>query len=114
VPVPLVIPLTARVPAARVFMLAAISFAEMFAETTRGAVVPLAILLLVQALVAMGLLWIIAYGISRLLAGASNGLRAAATLLLVLSILAVTTADSLYRDPYRSETLHANLTEVYQ
>jgi hypothetical protein len=114
VPVPLVIPLYAQVPAARILMLGVVSFATMFVETTRGAVVPLAFLFLAQALVAVGALWLVAYALSRLLARLTSGPRALITVGIVVAVLAVTTARSLYLDPYRPQTLRSNLTRVYE
>jgi len=111
---PLVIPLSASVPAARILMLAGISFATMVVESTRGAAVPLAILLLLQAMLAMAALWIVAYGVSRLMAHVASGTRTAVTVAVVVVLVAVTTVGSFYRDPYRPESLHANLIQVYE
>ena len=114
VPVPLVIPLWARVPAARILMLALVTFVSMIVETTRGAVVPLAILLLVQSAVAMAALWLLAYGLARLTTRMSPTVRAVLTAAIAVTLLAVTTTESLYRDPYRPETIHSNLVQVYE
>ena len=114
VPVPLISPLHAEVPAARIVMLATISVFTMFAETTRGAVVPLAILLLGQALIAIAVFWVAAYLLARLLTRLPSAARAVVTIALALGILAVTTVNSYYRDPYRPETLHSNLLQVYE
>lgn len=114
IPVPLVIPLYAQVPAARILMLAVISFFTMFVETTRGAVVPLAILFLLQAWVAMGAMWLVAYGLSRMLTGVTNGRRALVTVGIVAAVLVVTTAGAFYVDPYRPQTLRSNLMRVYE
>jgi hypothetical protein len=114
VPVPLVIPLSAQVPAARILMLALISSATMLAETTRGSVVALSILLFLQAGLAIGVLGVFAYVVSRLLARLAPGPRALMTLAVVIVLVAVTTAGSFYRDPFRPATLRANLIEVYE
>jgi hypothetical protein len=114
VPVPLIIPLRAEVPAARIVMLATISGFTMIAETTRGAVVPLALLLFAQALIAIAVFWLAAYLISRLLARLPDGARAAVTVALAAALLVITSTNSLYRDPYRPETLRSNLLQVYE
>lgn len=114
VPVPVVSPLYAQVPAARVLMLALISLVTMIAETTRGAVVALTVLFFLQALVAIGALWVGAYIVSRLLARLPARTRAIATIAIAVALMAVATADSFYRDPYRPGTLRANLIEVYE
>jgi len=114
VPVPLISPLHAEVPAARIVMLATISVFTMFAETTRGAVVPLAILLLGQALIAIAVFWVAEYLLARLLTRLPSAARAVVTIALALGILTVTTFNSYYRDPYRPETLHSNLLQVYE
>ena len=114
IPVPMISPLHADVPAARIVMLAAISVFTMFAETTRGAVVPLVVLFMLQALVAIGLLWVAAYLLAKLLARLSYTGRGVVTVALALGILALTTVHSFYRDPYRPETLHSNLLQVYE
>jgi hypothetical protein len=114
VPVPLVIPLWARVPAARILMLGAISTVTMLVETTRGSVVALAILLLLQGVLAMAVLWFVAYALSLLLARLSPGMGSIITVAVVVLLIAVTTVGSFYSDPYRPETLHSNLIQVYE
>lgn len=114
VPVPLFIPLRAEVPAARIVMLATISAFTMFAETTAGAVVPLALLFLAQALVAIAIFWVAAYLIARLLTRLPDAARAVLVVGLAAAILVVTSINAFYRDPYRPETLHSNLLQVYE
>jgi hypothetical protein len=114
VPVPLFIPLRAEVPAARIVMLATISAFTMFSETTRGAVVPLALLLFAQGLVAIGVFWLLSYLIARLLARLPLLPRTGVALALAAVILLMTATNSFYRDPYRPETLYSNLLQVYE
>jgi hypothetical protein len=113
-PVPLLIPLEAWVPAGRILMLAAVCALTMVVETTRGAVVPLAILLFFQAALAASLLWCGAHLLSRALALVSDAARTRLTLLLVLSLLMSTALATPYSDPYRPENLRTGLLHVYE
>jgi hypothetical protein len=113
-PVPLLVPLEAEVPAARIFMLAAIGLLQMVLETTRGAVVPLTLLLFVQALLATAGLWIFAYLATKPLARVRSAVRTTATLTVIVVLLAIASAVDLYRDPFRSDTMRADLINAYR
>lgn len=113
-PVPLVVPVRGEVPAARILMLAAIALAEMVVETPRGAAPMLAAFLLVQALLAMAVLWLAARAAGALLRFLPPAARTAAALgIAALLVLAAATGE-IYRDPYRASTLRTGLFGVYE
>jgi hypothetical protein len=113
-PVPLLVPLEAEVPAARILMLAAIGLLQMVLETTRGAVVQLTLLLFAQALLAMAGLWVFSYLATKPLARATSAVRTVATLAVIVTLLATASAVELYRDPFRSDTIRADLISAYR
>jgi hypothetical protein len=113
-PVPLLVPLQAEVPAARILMLASIGLLQMLLETTRGAVVQLTLLLFAQGLLAMAGLWVFAYLATKPLERVTSAARTAATVAVIVVLLATATAVNLYRDPFRSDTIHAGLIDAYR
>jgi hypothetical protein len=114
VPMPLLSPVRGEMPAARMVMLATISAVEMLFETYRGAVVQLTLLLLVQGLLACAALWAAAWAVSSLLRILPALPRRAAVLAIVVALLATASAVEIYRDPFRTATLHASLLNIYE
>ena len=113
-PVPILLTGPGLVPAARLFMLGAISLLFAVVENSRGAIGMLSVILLTQSLIYMGLLWLVAHALSRVLGRFPPTTVARVTLALVVAGLLVTSTFEVYHGPYRAETPSANLLHVYE
>ena len=114
VPLPFFLVETGFVPAARILMLASVVVALFAAEGAQGTVGILAALLLAQASVYVAFLWWVADRVSRVLARASPRRVAAATAALVVVSLLVASSFEIYRTPFRTRSLRANLMRVFE
>lgn len=114
VPVPIVILGPGHVPPLRILMLGAITASVLVVEQASGAVPLLALLLLFQGALYMGLLWLLVLGLFRL--GRRVGVVhfALPTLLLMTALIAATVWSPIYRDPYRADSSITNLRHVYE
>jgi hypothetical protein len=114
VPLPFFLVETGLVPAARILMLASVVVALLAAEGAQGTVGILAVVLVVQASVYVALLWWVAGRMSRVLARTSPRRVAAATTALVIVSLLVASSFEIYRTPFRTRSLRANLLQVFE
>ena len=114
VPVPILLLGPGLVPAARLILLGGIALAVALFESSRGAVVMLAGILLAQGLLYMGLLWLAAYLASRGLGRLPAKSVTRITLAVVAAGLLVTLAFEVYRGPFRAQSYRANLLHVYE
>lgn len=104
----------AVVPAARALMLGAICLLVVAVESADGVVVQLAAVFLVQALLQLALLWALAYGFVRSLARLPGRWRIAVVATVVSVAVVVGSSVELYRTPYRADSIHASLLEVFE
>lgn len=114
IPVPILLFGPGLVPAARLIMLGGIALAVALFESSRGAVVMLAGILLAEGLLYAGLLWFAAYVASRGLGRLSAKNVARITLAVVAASLLVTLVFEVYRGPFRAQSYHANLLQIYE
>ncbi len=114
VPLPVLFPGPGLVPAARFLMLGGVSLAVMLFESTRGAVGPLAALLLLQGIAWLGVLWLGAALAARLLTRLPPQARLRATLAIVLAGLVVGATVEIYHTPFAAEAAWGNLLHVYR
>ena len=114
VPLPVLFPGPGLVPAARFLMLGGVSLAVMLFESTRGAVAPLAALLLLQAVVWLALLWLVAGLAARGLARLRSQARMRVTLALVAAALLLGATTEIYHTPFAAEVARGNLLHVYR
>ena len=114
VPLPVLFPGPGLVPAARFLMLGGVSLAVMLFESTRGAVAPLAALLLLQAVVWLALLWLVAGLAARGLARLRSQARMQVTLALVAAALLLGATTEIYHTPFAAEVARGNLLHVYR
>ena len=114
VPLPVLFPGPGLVPAARFLMLGGVSLAVMLFESTRGAVAPLAALLLLQAVVWLALLWLVAGLAARGLARLRSQARMRVTLALVAAALLLAATTEIYHTPFAAEVARGNLLHVYR
>lgn len=113
VPVPFWMVLTGSMPAARLLMLSGVGLAILLTEGTQGVVGTVTALLLGQALAALGIFWVVAALIARLLRTQSRARIAAVTLALVAVCAITASAFELYRTPFRADSPRANLAHVF-
>ncbi len=114
VPLPVLFPGPGLVPAARFLMLGGVSLAVMLFESTRGAVAPLAALLLLQAIAWLALLWLVAGLAARALARLRSQARMRVTLALVAAALLLAATTEIYHTPFAAEVARGNLLHVYR
>jgi len=114
VPLPVLFPGPGMVPAARFLMLGGVSLAVMLFESTRGAVAPLAALLLLQGIAWLGVLWLAAALAARLLARLPARARMRATLAIVVAGVVVASTAPIYHTPFAAEAARGNLLHVYR
>jgi hypothetical protein len=114
VPFPFFLVETGRVPVARLLQLAAAAFVMMLAEGTSGQIGTLTALLLGQAAVFLVLLWLGASVLARLAGRFSPRRRLVAVLGVVLAGVVAASFADLYRTPFRTRSLSANLLRVYE
>ena len=114
VPLPVLFPGPGLVPAARFLMLGGVSLAVMLFESARGAVGPLAALLLLQGIAWLGVLWLGAALAARLLTRLPPQARLRATLAIVLAGLVVGATVEIYHTPFAAEAAWGNLLHVYR
>jgi hypothetical protein len=114
VPLPVLFPGPGLVPAARFLMLGGVSLAVMLFESARGAVAPLAALLLLQGIAWLGVLWLVAALAARLLGRLPAHARLPVTLTIVVAGLVVGATVEIYHTPFAAEVAHGNLLHVYR
>ena len=114
VPLPVLFPGPGLVPAARFLMLGGASLAVMLFESSRGAVIPLAALLLLQGVAWLSALWLGAALAARLLARLPSHARLWVTLVLVAAGLVVGATTEIYHTPFAAEAARGNLLHVYR
>jgi hypothetical protein len=114
IPLPFFLVETGVVPAARILMLASVAVALLAVEGPQGTAGILAVVLVVQASVYVALLWWVADRVSRVLARTSPRRVAAATAALVVVSLLVASSFEIYRTPFRTRSLRANLLQVFE
>ncbi len=114
VPLPVLFPGPGLVPAARFLMLGGVSLAVMLFESTRGAVAPLAALLLLQAVVWLALLWLVAGLAARGPARQRSQARLRVPPALVAAALLLGATTEIYHTPFAAETAWGNLLHVYR
>ncbi len=114
VPLPVLFPGPGLVPAARFLMLGGASLAVMLFESSRGAVIPLAALLLLQGIAWLGALWLVAALAARLLARLPSHARLWVTLVIVAAGLVVGATTEIYHTPFAAEAARGNLLHVYR
>jgi glucan phosphoethanolaminetransferase (alkaline phosphatase superfamily) len=114
VPLPFFLVETGFVPAARILMLGAVVAALVATEGAQGVAGVLTAVLLLQAGVYVALLWWVADRVSRVLARTSPRRVAAATTALVVVSLLVASSFEIYRTPFRTRSLRANLSQVFE
>jgi glucan phosphoethanolaminetransferase (alkaline phosphatase superfamily) len=114
IPLPFFLVETGVVPAARILMLASVVVALLAAEGAQGTAGILAVVLVVQASVYVALLLWIADRTSRVLARTSPRRIAAATTAVVVVSLLVASSFEIYRTPFRTRSLRADLSQVFE
>jgi hypothetical protein len=114
VPVPFFLAQSGTVPPARVLMLAGIVCAVIAAGGGGGVVTLAAVLLLAQAALWLGVCWLGAALLARLLDRAGGRAATALTLLVIAAALLVGWHLPLYRDPFAAHVLQASLRTVYE
>jgi hypothetical protein len=112
-PVPILVLGPGLVPPARLLMLGGIGLAVMLLENARGAVGPLAALLLAQAVVYLGLLWLAAALVARGLARLPPRGLAIVTVGLLAVGLALASSTAVYHTPF-GPTAHARWPCVFR
>jgi hypothetical protein len=112
-PVPVLFIGSGLVPAARLLMLGGIGLAVMLFENARGAVGPLAALLLGQGALYLGLLWLAAHLASRSLGRLTPRARAAVTVATLAAGLALASTTAIYHTPF-GQTAHASWPQVFR
>jgi len=110
-PLPMVALDAALVPVARFLLLGGVCVAVMLVEDAGGVVGLLALVFLAHACVYAGLLWLLAFAISRGLRGLTPRRRAALTLAALALGLVAVTATRPYRTPF-GRAPRGNLVEV--
>lgn len=110
VPVPILVVGQGHVPALRLLSMAGVTLAVMFLESARGAT-PLLALFLIGQFAAYGfLLWMAAWGITRV-----AGRRGMPVALAILAVLfAVALAWPIYRCPFLPDVSRVSLLGVYR
>ena len=114
VPVPILFLGPGLVPTARLLMLGGISVAVMLVENARGAVGMIAVVLLAQGFLYMGVLWLAAHILSRTLGRFSPKVVARATIGVIAVGLLLASLFDVYRGPYRVQSARANLLNVFE
>jgi hypothetical protein len=102
------------VPALRLVLLAAVLVGLRLAEGGSGVVDLLAGLALAQALLAAGVLALLARLLARGLARLPAPASRVAALLLVVALVGVAASVDLYRTPFRTRALHGSLFEMLE
>lgn len=113
-PAPFFLAETGLVPPARILMLALITLAVIVAEGPQGVAGLSAAFLFAQALAYIALSWLAALVIARVVGLLGRRVLAVSSLILVLVGATLAMGWNLYRDPFRSHSLHVNLLRVYE
>lgn len=113
VPVPIAVVGPGLVPAGRLLELGGVSLALLVAESPQGVVGVLTLLLLGQGLFWVGIWWLAALGVVRLLARTPRSLGPVTFAALALGV-GLATVFEVYETPFAAELPRANLLRVYR
>ena len=113
-PLPILFIAPGWVPAGRLLWLGGISAAVMAWECSGGVVGLLALALLGQAFVYLLLLWLVAWGLSRLAGRLPRRALAAVTVGALAAGLLTASSFEVYRTPFAADAARGNLLHVYR
>jgi hypothetical protein len=114
VPLPFFLVETGTVPAARLLMLGSVGLQLIAVEGSQGAVGIATLLLLGQALLYLAVFRVVIAWVLRPLRHRSPKTVALATAVAVLVGIAAASTFEIYRTPFRTRSLHANILHVYE
>jgi hypothetical protein len=111
-PVPILLFGPGWVPTLRLLLLGVVSVAFMAIENANGAVGALAVVLLGQALLYLGLLWVGTWLAARALGLLPPRAVAVVTLAAIAAGVALATAVEIYQTPFAADSAHASLLGI--